>query len=56
VDTPAGKALAWSEPEIDLYDDDLAVLVDDSMIGQQEAYTLDYIHVTSGSTTTAQIR
>ncbi len=41
-----------------VYDDDLAVLVDDSMIGQQEAYTLDYIHVTSGSTTvpTATVR
>ena len=25
VDTPAGKAIAWSEPEILLYDDDLTV-------------------------------
>ncbi len=25
VDTPAGKVIAWSEPEILLYDDDLTV-------------------------------
>jgi 2-isopropylmalate synthase len=41
-----------------VYDDDLAALVEDSMSGNQETYTLDYIHVTSGSTTvpTATVR
>ena len=41
-----------------VYDDDLAALVEDSMSGTQETYTLDYIHVTSGSTTvpTATVR
>lgn len=41
-----------------VYDDDLAVLVDDSLLASAEAYTLDYIHVASGSTTipTATIR
>lgn len=34
-----------------VYDDDLAALVEDSMSGDQETYTLEYIHVTSGSTT-----
>lgn len=41
-----------------VYDDDLSVLVDDSMVSTQEAYQLDYIHVASGSTTvpTATVR
>ncbi|MEO6846587.1 MAG: 2-isopropylmalate synthase [Chthoniobacterales bacterium] len=41
-----------------VYDDDLAALVDDSMINANEAYLLDYLNVTSGSTTvpTATIR
>lgn len=41
-----------------VYDDDLAALVEDSMSGDQETYTLEYIHVTSGSTTvpTATVR
>ncbi len=41
-----------------VYDDDLAALVEDSMSVAQETYTLDYIHVTSGSTTipTATVR
>lgn len=41
-----------------VYDDDLAALVEDSMSGDQETYSLDYIHVTSGSTTipTATVR
>lgn len=34
-----------------VYDDDLAALVDDSISGESETYILDYIHVTSGSTT-----
>jgi len=34
-----------------VYDDDLAVLVDDSILGNQETYALDYINVTSGSVT-----
>jgi len=40
-----------------VYDDDLAVLVDDSMVNN-EGYTLDYLHVASGSTTvpTATVR
>jgi len=40
-----------------VYDDDLAVLVDDSMVNN-EGYTLDYIHVASGSSTipTATVR
>lgn len=40
-----------------VYDDDLSVLVDDSM-DQGEGYTLDYIHVASGSSTipTATVR
>jgi len=41
-----------------VYDDDLSVLVDDSILETQETHTLDYIHVTSGSTTipTATVR
>ncbi len=41
-----------------VYDDDLAALVEDSMSSAQETYTLDYIHVTAGSTTvpTATVR
>jgi 2-isopropylmalate synthase len=41
-----------------VYDDDLSALVDDSILETQETYTLDYIHVTSGSSTvpTATIR
>ncbi len=41
-----------------VYDDDLAALVEDSMSVATETYTLDYIHVTSGSTTvpTATVR
>lgn len=41
-----------------VYDDDLSVLVDDSMGANQEGYTLDYIHVASGSSTipTATVR
>lgn len=40
-----------------VYDDDLAVLVDDSM-GNTEGYVLDYLHVASGSSTipTATVR
>jgi 2-isopropylmalate synthase len=34
-----------------VYDDDLAALVEDSMSVAQDTYTLDYIHVTSGTTT-----
>jgi len=41
-----------------VYDDDLAALVEDSMAGDAETFLLDYIHVTSGSTTvpTATVR
>ena len=41
-----------------VYDDDLAALVDDSMSVAEETYALDYIHITSGSTTipTATVR
>ena len=41
-----------------VYDDDLAVLVDDSMVHCQEGFVLDYIHVASGSSTipTATVR
>jgi 2-isopropylmalate synthase len=41
-----------------VYDDDLSVLVDDSALNEQQAYTLDYIHVVSGSSTvpTATVR
>ncbi|CAN5829648.1 2-isopropylmalate synthase [soil metagenome] len=41
-----------------VYDDDLAALVEDSMSSAKETYSLDYIHVTSGSTTvpTATVR
>jgi len=41
-----------------VYDDDLAALVEDSMSSSRESYTLDYIHVTSGSTAipTAAVR
>jgi len=41
-----------------VYDDDLSVLVDDSMGANLEGYTLDYIHVASGSSTipTATVR
>jgi 2-isopropylmalate synthase len=41
-----------------VYDDDLAALVEDSMSVGNETYVLDYIHVTSGSTTvpTATVR
>ena len=34
-----------------VYDDDLAALVEDSMSVGTETYILEYIHVTSGSTT-----
>lgn len=41
-----------------VYDDDLSVLVDDSMVHSNEGYSLDYIHVASGSSTipTATVR
>ncbi len=41
-----------------VYDDDLSALVDDSIGNAGETYALDYIHVTSGSTTipTATVR
>jgi 2-isopropylmalate synthase len=41
-----------------VYDDDLSALVEDSMSVGMETYILDYIHVTSGSTTipTATVR
>jgi 2-isopropylmalate synthase len=41
-----------------VYDDDLSALVEDSMSMGTETYILDYIHVTSGSTTvpTATVR
>ncbi|MDD5350247.1 MAG: 2-isopropylmalate synthase [Chthoniobacteraceae bacterium] len=41
-----------------VYDDDLSVLVDDSIDAHLEGYTLDYIHVASGSSTipTATVR
>ncbi len=41
-----------------VYDDDLSALVDDSIGNTNETYALEYIHVTSGSTTvpTATIR
>jgi len=41
-----------------VYDDDLAALVDDSIGGDNETYQMEYIHVTSGSTTvpTATVR
>ena len=41
-----------------VYDDDLVVLVDDSILETQEVWHLDYIHVTSGNSTipTATIR
>jgi len=41
-----------------VYDDDLAALVEDSMSAAKETYALEYIHVTSGSTTvpTATVR
>jgi 2-isopropylmalate synthase len=41
-----------------VYDDDLSALVDDSIGSVGETFTLDYIHVTSGSTTvpTATVR
>ncbi len=41
-----------------VYDDDLSALVEDSMSVGSETYILDYIHVTSGSTTvpTATVR
>lgn len=41
-----------------VYDDDLAALVEDAMSSPEEAYTLDYIHVTSGTATipTATVR
>jgi 2-isopropylmalate synthase len=41
-----------------VYDDDLSALVDDSIGNAGETFTLDYIHVTSGSTTvpTATVR
>ena len=41
-----------------VYDDDLAALIEDSSLGAPEAYELDYIHVTSGTTTvpTATVR
>jgi len=41
-----------------VYDDDLSALVEDSMSGASEKYALDYIHVTSGTTTvpTATVR
>ena len=41
-----------------VYDDDLLVLVDDSILETQETYTLDYIYVASGNSTvpTATVR
>lgn len=41
-----------------VYDDDLSALVEDSMSVEEETYTLDYLHVTSGTTTvpTATVR
>jgi 2-isopropylmalate synthase len=41
-----------------VYDDDLSVLVDDSMTPNNEGFVLDYIHVASGSSTipTATVR
>jgi 2-isopropylmalate synthase len=41
-----------------VYDDDLAALIEDSSLGAPETYELEYIHVTSGSTTvpTATVR
>jgi 2-isopropylmalate synthase len=41
-----------------VYDDDLSVLVEDSIGGERDAFSLDYIHVTSGSSTipTATVR
>jgi len=41
-----------------VYDDDLAALVEDSLSSPDQAYTLEYINVTSGSTTipTATVR
>lgn len=41
-----------------VYDDDLAALVDDTMMHESDAYEMEYIHVTSGSTTipTATVR
>ena len=41
-----------------VYDEDLAALVEDSPLGTPDAYDLDYIHVTSGTTTvpTATVR
>jgi 2-isopropylmalate synthase len=41
-----------------VYDDDLTALVDDSIGNSNETYALEYIHVTSGSTTvpTATVR
>lgn len=41
-----------------VYDDDLAALVEDSMGEEDDVYRLEYIHVTSGSTTvpTATVR
>ncbi len=41
-----------------VYDDDLSALVDDSIGNTNETYALEYIHVTSGSTTipTATVR
>ncbi len=41
-----------------VYDDDLAALVEDSSLGAPDTYELEYIHVTSGTTTipTATVR
>ena len=41
-----------------VYDDDLAALVEDSSLGAPETYELEYIHITSGTTTipTATVR
>lgn len=41
-----------------VYDDDLAALVDDSLLALQEVFKLDYIHFSSGTTTipTATVR
>ncbi|MEM7386212.1 MAG: 2-isopropylmalate synthase [Verrucomicrobiota bacterium] len=41
-----------------VYDDDLAALVDDSMQGSEDSWTLDYLHVSSGTQTipTATVR
>ena len=41
-----------------VYDDDLAALIEDASLGAPETYELDYIHVTSGTTTvpTATVR